>query len=1037
MSINIYVRDLIGDFYKGNADRDRFKVDEAVSGLNALLKSGEARNADFFEYFNDMYSGRTAYNTLLNVIDYPVESIIRELLQNAFDCCYDSPDIKLAVNFKADEYVISISYNEIGFTLEQFMYYLSFGRNSGDLTHEGRFGIGAKSVFMNAEWLSMRSNNFSFKISNDHGLLNINEVNVKNPVFKGTEINIKVDSEQFRKIKENFLTLTEKKGLYINFIELCFAFNRKKILNADSGECRERTFNIAVLEDGKLGTVYKIQNHINSVAGIEVVRFLQNKKSVIDLICYENDGYVFLVPFAISNSKRRCLVKVLMEKYNYFSTYELTGLLKSANTQLPYEKFSAFFISVPNRCITPSRTGIRHDSEFEVSQKVEESLLDFIKKYKSFFILELLPYPNREGFYYLRPDSYAFEFVKNFILSSSLVKNIRNKFQDNISVLFPEETEPVPYGELKKSAYLAPLKTTPESFHLDGSAYQKYIRNELDAMEKYLSGYGDKTLYAAYEWTKETDDGRLPEFPETEDEDFEPYRAYTYEFYRGDKKYVIDSRINPALSDYNLYVHFSSLTERLLSNFFAGYEIGRKLKDETVMSELFVLFDKLYGEDYKVVMRYSQFYFSHSEEVYTVDFSHMKIYNIKNVMDCIEEHRYHFDTYQSYSDTVNIIMKFFTEGKETVDFLRQIKEQGGEVTLQLDLNQKYRFSAYGNQFMIPAKATNKELLDIIDDVNILIKNGMLGGKSFDFKYYKGRYAFDKESVTEILKDVFGESHIASVLAKIYVSDLKIDRIALLDGEDNIIDIISEKTEITREQREAAVKYIVLRDDYTKPEFADILEFIITGSASGKLSKFYTAAHESNQALPDQIPFYMKPLPTITKEEFDYLRNMIKQLRPYRDGKAYRNYFAKDVNSKLFGYSGICPFCDFETNIINGFNLRDFKVGLFPGEQEKYFQLSLYLCANDIAVANGWVIESVCIGGMSPFLWLEEITKVSVIPSEFLFCTLGYREQITYGATVDAVSDTVISASSYSKEFILTPLMAAKWVEDNLYSDILN
>ena len=48
--------------------------------------------------------------------------------------------------------------------------------------------------------------------------------------------------------------------------------------------------------------------------------------------------------------------------------------------------------------------------------------------------------------------------------------------------------------------------------------------------------------------------------------------------------------------------------------------------------------------------------------------------------------------------------------------LKEIKEQGGKITLQLDINKRYRFCAYNKQFMIPledviaAKEARKQAL---------------------------------------------------------------------------------------------------------------------------------------------------------------------------------------------------------------------------------------------------------------------------------------------------------------------------------------
>ena len=71
--------------------------------------------------------------------------------------------------------------------------------------------------------------------------------------------------------------------------------------------------------------------------------------------------------------------------------------------------------------------------------------------------------------------------------------------------------------------------------------------------------------------------------------------------------------------------------------------------------------------------------------------------------------------------------------------------------------------------------------------------------------------------------------------------------------------------------------------------------------------------------------------------------------------------------------------------------------------------------------------------MSPVRWLEEITNADVIPPEFLFCRISYRTQITYdilGGDSKANGEVMFDTDRKELNITLTPLMAAKWVEDN-------
>ncbi|MGN0596165.1 MAG: hypothetical protein ACI4J1_02400 [Ruminiclostridium sp.] len=1013
------VNELIGDFYQGHANNDADQMKEALEKLQNMIFTGSITSQPFMDYFNEVFSGRTAYNTLLTVNDYPKESIIRELFQNIFGCHYKTKDIKIVVSFMGKGQV-KIAYNEVGFSMEQILFYLSFGRNDGDRTREGRFGVGAKSVFMNTEWFSLRSNNFSFHIVNNDGSLTITEFDLFGAQFNGTEIIFKVSDEDYERILHNFKTITEERGDYINMVELCFAFNRKKAMDITESdlETHDRTFNIAVMENNQLFTVYKVIKNQKQPTDIPTIRFMQNGKSVIDFICYEDKGFVYLIPFAVANAKRDAICKLLLDKYNYFSTYELTGFMKSEGEKFVQEKLSAFFISVPNDYITMHRTGIRYDAEETITKKISQDLLAMISKYKQYFVLELHQIPNGTT-YFMHPKSYAFEFFKNFINTSKLAKDIQLQFQDNISLLLPERTIPIDYAELKKSAYATTKKGVSKEQHLDGSAEKMYITDALEDVHNKLGGKADETIvYVAYEW--ETEDGS------------EKGREYLYEFNFNQASYYISSKAAPHITDYNLYYHFSSLISKMLGKFLSS---DNEVIDEKALEGAMAMFDSIFGEDYKVHMKYYQFYVQHNEEQYIFGVSKMVINNLNDAINTVRTREARFETHQNFNEIIAMLVNSFTQGKDTLSFLREIKEQGGEITLQLDINKKYRFSAYGRQFMIPSSITNADMLDIIGDISVLIKCGMLNGKSFDFDYSRSRYSFDKNIlVKNLMSDTVNEEQIQTVSEKIFVSDLKVDRIALLDSGMKIMKILDLGDPISEEDRKTADKYMILRNDFNKLETADIIEYIITGNHTDNLRKFYSSTEEPNRLIPDQIPYYLKPLPSISADEFKYLCDEYKKIRGNKDDKNYKYYFAKDISAKLFGYGGICCACGYETKVINSFTVKDFEVGLIYNDTEKPLKFGLYLCANDALAAKGWLISDVVIGGESPFKWIESIKENGSLTPADLTCQVKYRPQITYDVGVETSKATVINADEETIDVVLSPLMAAKWFVDNTESE---
>ena len=1012
----------IGDFYVAHDEGNFEARDAALKKVQNALFTGSSDSEPLKDYFNEAFQGRTVFNTLLSINDYPKESILRELLQNTFGCSYETKDVKVIMNFSTNQHQVSLSYNEVGFTMDQILYYLSFGRGEVDksTTREGRFGVGAKSVFLNVEWLSLKSNNFSFKIKNNNGTLEILELDLFGTQFKGTEIIFKVRGDEFHTIMDNFLTLTDKRGDYMNLMELCFAFNRKKVLDIrdpkNLEESTDRTFNIAVTVDNEMKTVYKIMQYRKPGDDNPTIRFMQNGKSIIDFLCYESEGYSYLVPYAVANAKRAQIVKLLVEKYNYFSTYELTGLYKEQNEAFINEHLSAFFISVPNNFITPHRTGIKHSSENEVTQHIEKDLRQMIAAYKQYFVLDMQLVPKTQDRYFLYPKSYAFEFFKNFIKTSKFGKDLNSVFQSSISLIYPGETEATDYDVLKQRGYLSNVEHIPQLEHVNGTAYEKYIKDELAEMHELLADLDERIIYVGYEWENEDSSAAG--------------RVYLYEFLHDGTTFYVDSKASPNRSDNNLYSGFTSVAEKVAGEF---------LKDNIVhndeeLEKLLAMYDEIYHEDYKIVMKYYQFYISHGDEQQRYEVSKMDVHNIDNAMRAVQKRQHRFDTHQNYNEVVSMIINSFTQGKDTMTFLKEIKEQGGKITLQLDINKRYRFCAYNKQFMIPPNVSNSDLVEIIGDMGTLIKCGMLNGRAFDFEYSKSRYSFDPALLSKMFETPELTSQTINERADmLFTADLKTDRIALVDEAGKIVRIVEIGEEITPEMREKTKKYVALRTDYTKPAFADIAEYVITGKNEQLLSKHYLTSQDPNKVIPDQIPYYLKPMPVITKDEFKYLREKCKAASQFRESRNYRNYFAKDVNGKLFGYGGCCPVCGFESRVINSFNLKDFEVEVLTKDSEKTFRFSLYLCANDIAASGGWLITGLSIGGMSPLTWLEEIKKAETIPPEFLFCHLSYRSQFTndiLGGNSNALGEVMFDSDKGGLDIVISPLMAAKWVEDN-------
>lgn len=1021
------ITEYIGDFFVANTNRDRRRMNDALMDIEKCLERDPDSEQTFGQFFADTFSGRSSYNLALTVSDYPVESVVRELLQNTFDCYYDTPNIKVAVHFRENGN-ISFAYNECGFSLEQFIYYLSLGRGNGDLTREGRFGVGAKSVFMNVLHLSMRSNNFSFQIANDHGVLSVEDISLNRPHFTGTEIVIKVDNMHYNAIRENFLTLTEKKGPYINLVELCFAFNRKKVMDIrrNPSEAEDRTINLAIMTNGKLDIVYTVQKYKYEQENIDAIRFLVNKRSVADFVCYARDDLVFLLPFAVAGNCKESLMSVLLAKYNYFSTFELTGLLRSsAKDQAASGKVvSAFFVSVPNHCVTAYRSGLRHDSEQEIAAKVERAILAFIREYRRFFVLELIPAAedaavshsggnpeNTLHICYLRPTSYIFEFVKNYLRQNKQLANIADRYQEYISLKFPGEDAPTPFELLRETAYAGTAANVSSLEAENGTAWQRHAIGAIETMERCFADLPTKTLAAGYSVNGEW--------------------SFLYKFYRGGQTFVVESAGNPKLDDYGLMKRFQSAAGRLLSGIL---ENPQKISNEDELEKVFELFDTLYDNNYALSMKYFQFYFTHGDDSHVLEAPQMHITNLVRAIGILRSHENRFVNFQTFAETTKMFVNIYTESRNIVDCLREIEAHGGQVTLARDLNGNFRFSVYGTQIPIPSRIKNSDLIQIFGDIRILIKHGFLTGRPFDLPYQKTRYAYDYKAIAEALShgcEDPGSAAIAAeaAMSRVYVSGQKVDRIALVNAQGVIIDFVDEASEISPELRAQVDKYIYLRDDITKAEFAGFLERAATGVNLGRVARFITHARVTNPVLPDHMPLIAKPVPNITRGEFEFLRSVIRKIEPLKQTRPYAGYFARDINFKLFGYGETCPICGRDDCFLVECAVKNFQLPVMLGEHEKFFNFSLFLCAADFAASDGWVIDEVTAGGMSLPAWLEEIALAKEIHPEFLYCTLHYREQVSKD-TDFSNQNARVYLRRRTRDFLLTPLMAAKWADEN-------
>jgi hypothetical protein len=583
---------------------------------------------------------------------------------------------------------------------------------------------------------------------------------------KNNKIPFNATAEQYEEIKDNLLTITDKKGAYINLAELCFAFNAKKKMSKESDkEYLKRTLNLTITEDDVVSVSYKLAYFKKT--GNKFIRVWQNNKSIVDFICHEYEGLCFLIPFAVAASKRQSITKVFMVRYNFFSIYELTS--DELPRKIKYEKLSAFFISVPYELVSLDASGNA------LVAKVEQGVKDLIKTYSRYLVLDVYELPNIEDRFGLRPRSYAFGFIRNFVTTSKLnqifSQNLAEYFLEHVCLHFPEdgkdEEEVVRYSELRETAFSYIRKEVSEEDHRSGKAYRNHILGKKEDMVKQLSGHSEKSMYLSYEWVSG--------------------REFYYEFVRPYRSYIIESRVKPGLPDYGLYSSFNSFAEKQLFKYFAK---GSFVEDEKALEAVFAYFDDAFNRDYKVTMRYYQLYVTHKGKTSidrdVVNISKINITNLKNAIDTLKSRRDRFDSPRAFSETVKMLVNIYTQGKDIIECLIKLREQGVRIKLGTDANGKIRFSVYGSMFLIPARTTASQMYSIVQDIGSILEAKMWNDRVFDFPTEKVRYFFDADVIERIFEGKVTASkdrplkEALELIPNFSVSDLKMDKVAVLD-----------------------------------------------------------------------------------------------------------------------------------------------------------------------------------------------------------------------------------------------------------------
>ncbi|WP_310602984.1 hypothetical protein [Anaerosporobacter sp.] len=190
--------------------------------------------------------------------------------------------------------------------------------------------------------------------------LDIALINSCDDAETGTTLKIVLDKELFGKCTNNLHKLDVEKGNFITPIDLMFASTKKKDVNINF-------------------SIDTIGNYTTKYSGNKVHFYNNNSKIGANLLAILSDksNFTYLIPSERFGKTMPCYVEKW--KFNYFSTYELTGLV--GTKELP-----RFFINIPTidveetdydlrHFITPDRKALQENKK----TKIEKYLINDVK----------------------------------------------------------------------------------------------------------------------------------------------------------------------------------------------------------------------------------------------------------------------------------------------------------------------------------------------------------------------------------------------------------------------------------------------------------------------------------------------------------------------------------------------------------------------------------------------------------------------------------------------------------------------------------
>ncbi|MEK3795556.1 ATP-binding protein [Paenibacillus sp. FSL R7-0204] len=1010
--------------------------EKLIRYTQSLLLDGDTFSKEFLDVYSVIDSTKQAVRG-----EYSQRSIIKELLQNAFDCKYGDETIEIEIAFsKETQYnIISLSYNEVGFDNYSILKYLYLGKSQKEKgLHEGRFGIGAKfGVFYHTDEIVLQSTNGNNKYdicierktnSLKETYLTINperfKVESTNENKTSTTIQLKLlEGTLFNAIHTDFEKLLIKKGDYVNIIEFFFALRKA----ANRGI---KKISLTV----QLNTGIK-QNYLFLYSEDSCSLQIDGKEYLVFTSFDSLDsGISYLVPQRINKDSSEYMEN---EKFRYFSTYELTE----------GDSHSAFFISVPNEYVSVDRKGLRDPSLIE--SFIVRDLSEMIQNESVF---------NENTLYHILENRYSYSYLIQFMF------NFMYKFN-------AERNEQIIKELLSKSE----IKVGNQSFPVV-KTQTRMIRTIKSIDEKRFFDRNWETL----KW----DHAFLVYRRGPSDYPYHGYRQVTYEyviyFYeRGIKE--------PTAYKYNFRIEYNS---NKANNHEDNYIRQQTFKDK--ITAFYYLFE-YYAQPVSELSEYKKWEkleslgeFNKKDSINTKQELNTLLQIIKElsmelkfeepnklIVDSKEWslHEFNFpkgisdlfeviDLIRRWSESHYLISQFFIKQyfNSILPFDRRLNElfqhansfevlQGYHLSLKIkelkELNSSYYTLPRNYELpqdwnhvvdlsLLFGQENNKDVLTSLSklrpellkelDINILCsKLGIRPGSLDTFEL------FTPEDLAKILP--IEPEILYDKVSNIYFVDVKKESSCLIGFTNHNISQLLTLNCIEQLMEYDITELYVLCSKRDKKNICSILEYWVTGKNAGKLTLL--SEQKARVSLLDQYPYHYKPFPRIKQNEWSFLCDQASNFASMSEDELNHQIlrFIKDFNTTLFGYGYKCSFsaeCGYE-----GLNALPFRIKLV---EYNGLRLPIFVCCNDYYDIDGWNAKEIEFNGIEFNEMMKRIHKTAVIDLDCYTVQINYNYKVKYQSLeIDTEEKEMIEDTDDPdcfrqevRQLRLTPFMLAVW-----------